>query len=143
MASHFNEPLFVISVAARLVKMHPQTLRKYEREGLIEPSRTQGNLRLYSDRDIERLRQVKYLVEELGLNLAGVQIVLDMTRRLRELRRFTNERRGPSDDADAGDAFGALSTELEAMLRSIGFIDEDQLAEARRRDNAHRGPTRV
>ncbi len=66
MASHFNEPLFVISVAARLVQMHPQTLRKYEREGLIAPSRTQGNLRLYSDQDIERLRQVKYLVEDLG-----------------------------------------------------------------------------
>ena len=64
MSSHFNEPLFVISVAARLVKMHPQTLRKYEREGLIAPSRTQGNLRLYSDQDIERLRQVKYLVED-------------------------------------------------------------------------------
>ena len=63
MSSHFNEPLFVISVAARLVKMHPQTLRKYEREGLIAPSRTQGNLRLYSDQDIERLRQVKYLVD--------------------------------------------------------------------------------
>ena len=79
MSSHFNEPLFVISVAARLVKMHPQTLRKYEREGLIAPSRTQGNLRLYSDQDIERLRQVKYLVEDRGLNLAGVQMVLEIT----------------------------------------------------------------
>jgi MerR family transcriptional regulator/heat shock protein HspR len=81
-----NEPVFVISVAARLVAMHPQTLRKYEREGLVEPSRTTGNLRLYSDRDIERLRQVKYLVEERGLNLAGVQIALEMTRSLIDLR---------------------------------------------------------
>src|SRR6476646_9054412 len=86
MAARFNEPLFVISVAARLVEMHPQTLRKYEKEGLIEPSRTSGNLRLYSDRDIERLRQVKYLVEECGLNLAGVQLALEMTNSMHELR---------------------------------------------------------
>src|ERR1700761_9374674 len=82
MPPRFNEPLFVISVAARLVEMHPQTLRKYEREGLIAPSRTQGNLRLYSDRDIEQLRQVKYLVEDRGLNLSGVQLALDLTRRI-------------------------------------------------------------
>src|SRR5690606_12231567 len=86
MAQRFSEPLFVISVAARLVEMHPQTLRKYEREGLIAPSRTSGNLRLYSDQDIERLRQVKYLVEERGMNLAGVQMALDLTRELHALR---------------------------------------------------------
>src|SRR5688572_19639287 len=88
MASHFNEPLFVISVAARLLAMHPQTLRKYEREGLIAPSRTTGNLRLYSGSDIERLRQVKYLVEQQNLNLAGVQLALELTRRLREARDY-------------------------------------------------------
>jgi MerR family transcriptional regulator, heat shock protein HspR len=130
MSSHFNEPLFVISVAARLVKMHPQTLRKYEREGLIAPSRTQGNLRLYSDRDIERLRQVKYLVEDRGLNLAGVQMVLDITRRLRELRKFTSERSATVDS----DAYLAMTAELDRMLRTLGFIDEDQISEARRRD---------
>lgn len=86
MATRFNQPLFVISVAARLVKMHPQTLRKYEREGLIIPSRTAGNLRLYSDQDIELLRQVKYLVEDRGLNLAGVQLALELTRRLQHLQ---------------------------------------------------------
>src|ERR671927_547570 len=86
MRTRLNEPVFVISVAARLLKMHPQTLRKYEREGLIAPSRTTGNLRLYSDQDIERLRQVKYLVEERGLNLAGVQLALELTHRLREVR---------------------------------------------------------
>ena len=130
MSSHFNEPLFVISVAARLVKMHPQTLRKYEREGLIAPSRTQGNLRLYSDRDIERLRQVKYLVEDRGLNLAGVQMVLDITRRLRELRKFTSERSATVD----ADSYLAMTAELDRMLRTLGFIDEDQIAESRRRD---------
>ena len=74
------EPVFIISVAARLLEMHPQTLRKYEREGLIAPSRTTGNLRLYSDEDLDRLRQVKFLVNERGLNLAGVQLILELTR---------------------------------------------------------------
>src|SRR5215218_479048 len=99
MAARFNEPLFVISVAARLVEMHPQTLRKYEREGLIAPSRTQGNLRLYSDRDIEQLRQVKYLVEDRGLNLAGVQLALELTQRLRLLRERAENRRLQSRNA--------------------------------------------
>ena len=111
MASHFNEPLFVISVAARLVEMHPQTLRKYEREGLIAPSRTQGNLRLYSDRDIEQLRQVKYLVEDRGLNLAGVQLALELTRRLREMRAFA---------ADAATASTAPSDGRRRIRRTQG-----------------------
>jgi MerR family transcriptional regulator/heat shock protein HspR len=86
------EPVFIISVAARLLEMHPQTLRKYEREGLVAPSRTAGNLRLYSDEDLERLRQVKYLVGERGLNLAGVQLALELTRALRLVRaRLTEE----------------------------------------------------
>ena len=139
MSGHFNEPLFVISVAARLVKMHPQTLRKYEREGLIAPSRTQGNLRLYSDRDIERLRQVKYLVEDRGLNLAGVQMVLDITRRIREVRKFTNDR---SASVDA-DAYLAMTAELDRMLRTLGFIDEDRVAEVRRRESLGSDTTRV
>jgi len=128
MQGRFNEPLFVISVAARLVEMHPQTLRKYEREGLIAPSRTQGNLRLYSDRDIERLRQVKYLVEDRGLNLAGVQLALGLTHRLRELR---------SSLADAASKPPDLCVELDRVLGMLGFIDEDRVAELRsRKDTA-------
>jgi MerR family transcriptional regulator/heat shock protein HspR len=141
MSSHFNEPLFVISVAARLVKLHPQTLRKYEREGLIAPSRTQGNLRLYSDQDIERLRQVKYLVEDRGLNLAGVQMVLEITRRLRDLRAFTTER-GTDQKSSDRDAYMAMTGELDRMLRSLGFIDEDAMTESRRRDNLAPEPSR-
>src|SRR5919206_2640808 len=81
-----NEPLYVISVAARLMELHPQTLRKYEREGFVSPSRTTGNLRLYSSEDLERLRQVKHLVEERGVNLAGVQLAMDLTERLKQVR---------------------------------------------------------
>ena len=81
-----SEPLYVISVASRLLRLHPQTLRKYEREGFVAPSRTSGNLRLYSTEDIERLRQVKHLVEERGINLAGVQLALGLTEEIRELQ---------------------------------------------------------
>jgi MerR family transcriptional regulator/heat shock protein HspR len=110
------EPVFIISVAARLLEMHPQTLRKYEREGLIAPSRTTGNLRLYSDEDLERLRQVKYLVGDLGLNLAGVQLVLDVTRRLRLL-----EARVSADAAESGDPeLTEIQSELATMIQLLG-----------------------
>lgn len=128
MAARFNEPLFVISVAARLVEMHPQTLRKYEKEGLIEPSRTSGNLRLYSDRDIERLRQVKYLVEQRGLNLAGVQLVLELTRKLRALRQDA-ARNGPQ--RRGADSYALLRDELDGVLRMLGFVEEPQREERR------------
>src|SRR5215467_12984190 len=71
--------LYVISVAARLVELHPTTLRKYERVGFLEPSRTPGRTRLYSREDIRRLRQIKTLVEEREMNLAGVQMALALT----------------------------------------------------------------
>ena len=131
MAARFNEPLFVISVAARLVEMHPQTLRKYEREGLIAPSRTQGNLRLYSDRDIEQLRQVKYLVEDRGLNLAGVQLALDLTRRLRILRERSEGMRQHSQETQSEGSFTAIRDELDSVLAMLGFIAEPPATDSR------------
>ncbi len=126
MTPRFSEPLFVISVAARLVEMHPQTLRKYEREGLIAPSRTTGNLRLYSDSDIERLRQVKYLVEERGLNLAGVQLALELTRQLQSIR----QRASASPPELTGDD---LANEFNEVLRMLGFVEESQVRSQRQR----------
>src|SRR3954451_17708269 len=110
------EPVFIISVAARLLEMHPQTLRKYEREGLIAPSRTSGNLRLYSDEDLERLRQVKYLVGERGLNLAGVQLALELTPRLRALQTWLAEAAESEDDP----ALSRLQNELNGLLSLLG-----------------------
>src|SRR5947207_15815888 len=80
-----SDALYVISVAARLVELHPTTLRKYERVGFLEPSRTAGRTRLYSHADIRRLRQIKRLVEEREMNLAGVQMALDLTELLSEI----------------------------------------------------------
>ena len=84
------EGVYIISVAARILEMHPQTLRKYERAGLVTPSRTGGMLRLYSEEDIARLRLIKHLVGDLGLNLAGVQLVLEAFNRLLAIRAQTS-----------------------------------------------------
>ncbi len=81
-----DKPLYVISVAAELVDMHPQTLRLYERKGLIEPSRSAGKTRLYSQRNIEQLREIRRLTQELGVNLAGVEEIIKLRARLGELQ---------------------------------------------------------
>ncbi len=80
-----TEPCYVISVAARILGMHAQTLRYYERVGMITPSRTQGNIRLYSESDIIRLRKVKQLMDDLGVNLAGAEVILIMREHLQEM----------------------------------------------------------
>jgi MerR family transcriptional regulator/heat shock protein HspR len=79
-----DSPRYMISIAAELVGMHPQTLRIYENKGLINPKRTRGNTRLYSDADLERLRLIQRLTTELGLNLAGVEVVLRLEDELRK-----------------------------------------------------------
>jgi MerR family transcriptional regulator/heat shock protein HspR len=82
-----DKPLYMISVAADLVGMHPQTLRIYESKGLIRPKRTSGNTRLYSEADLDRLRLIQQLTTELGLNLAGVEHVLRLQDELVRMRR--------------------------------------------------------
>jgi MerR family transcriptional regulator/heat shock protein HspR len=82
-----QEPCFVISIAARLVNVHQQTLRYYERLGLLEPGRSQGNIRLYSMRDIHRAQQIRRLIDELGVNLAGVEVILNMTDKIAEMEQ--------------------------------------------------------
>lgn len=86
-----REPCYVISIAARMIGVHAQTLRYYERAGIIEPSRSQGNQRLYSERDIARLQQIKTLVDDLGINLAGVEIILRLTKRINEMENQIEE----------------------------------------------------
>jgi MerR family transcriptional regulator, heat shock protein HspR len=80
-----DRPRYMISVAAELVGMHPQTLRQYEEKGLVRPQRTAGNTRLYSEADLERLRLIQQLTTQLGLNLAGVEAVLDLEEQLQRM----------------------------------------------------------
>ncbi len=82
-----EEPRYVISIAAQVLGVHPQTLRLYEREGLIEPRRSRGNIRLYSDRDLERIRVMQRLTSELGVNLAGAEVILHMRQLILDLHR--------------------------------------------------------
>lgn len=86
-----NDAVFVISVAARLVGMHANTLRKYESERLLRPARTDGNLRLYSPEDIARLRQIKTLSEDRGINVAGIRLALNVAQEVRRLRQEVAE----------------------------------------------------
>jgi MerR family transcriptional regulator/heat shock protein HspR len=74
----YDEPVYLISVVAKALNIHPQTLRQYEREGLISPSRTSGKMRLYSQRDIDRINMILRLTRDLGVNLAGVDIILQL-----------------------------------------------------------------
>lgn len=85
--SYENEPCYVISVAARMVGMHAQSLRNYERIGLIRPSRSSGRIRLYSQSDIERLRYIQRLIQDLGVNLAGVEVIINMNERMARMER--------------------------------------------------------
>ena len=81
-----DRPIYMISVAAELVGMHPQTLRIYEAKGLVRPKRTAGNTRLYSERDVERLRVIQRLTTELGLNLSGVELALKLEDQLQRMQ---------------------------------------------------------
>ena len=90
-----DEPIFIISVAARMLGVRTQTLRYYESIGLVEPARSKGNQRVYSQNDVERVRQIRNLMDDLGVNLAGVEVVMNLLERLRtseaEIQRLTAE----------------------------------------------------
>ena len=86
MMHSYDEPVYLISVVATMLDIHPQTLRQYEREGLVEPSRTQGRMRLYSQRDIDRMKLILRLTRQMGVNLAGVDIVLQLKEQIDQMQ---------------------------------------------------------
>ncbi len=108
------EGVYIISVAARILDMHPQTLRKYERLGLIRPGRTLGMLRLYSTDDIRKLRLIRHLSDEMGLNLSGVEFVLAAVQNLLTMQQRLAARLGP----EAGEA---VSEELDLLFHSLNL----------------------
>jgi len=110
------EELYFISMAARELGMHPQTLRKYERLGLIQPSRTIGSIRVYTRDEIERLRLIKHLVDEAGVNLAGVQRLLDVAEIVHRLRGLTADAR-----MDRAETRRRLARELEQLSQIVGL----------------------
>jgi len=89
----YDEPVYLISVVATMLDIHPQTLRQYEREGLVEPSRTQGRMRLYSQRDIDRMKLILRLTRQMGVNLAGVDIALQLKEQIDEMQKEIDQLR--------------------------------------------------
>jgi MerR family transcriptional regulator, heat shock protein HspR len=109
-----DEDVYFISMAARMLGMHPQTLRKYERLGLVQPSRTIGSMRLYSREELERLKAIKRLVEDAGINLAGVQRLLSIAEIVQRIRPLMRDEAMSARDARR------LSQELDELTRILG-----------------------
>ena len=112
----FEQNLYFISMAAEMLGMHPQTLRKYERLGLIRPTRTIGSMRLYSREEIERLRVIKHLVDELGINLAGVQRLLAVAEVMQRIRPLMDE-----SALSTGAGRRQLLNEMRRLNDAVGF----------------------
>jgi len=89
-----SDPVYSIRVAARLVGLHVQTLRYYERNGLVQPQRSRGNVRYYSDTDVERIQKIKSLIDELGVNLAGAEVIMRMSGRMAEMEQRIKDLEG-------------------------------------------------
>jgi DNA-binding transcriptional MerR regulator len=128
-----SDALYVISVAARLVELHPTTLRKYERVGFLEPSRTPGRTRLYSLEDIRRLRQIKHLVEEREMNLAGVQMALDLTALLSELSTVL------AQEDNMASLRSRVQSLFGAAFATLGALDQSHVHEFSIRQSSPRG----
>ena len=105
--------LYFISMAARLLDMHPQTLRKYERLGLVQPTRTVGSMRVYTQEELDRLRLIKYLVDDAGVNLAGVQRLLEIAEAVQRIRPLVKEGRP--------DARRRIAQEIERIGEMAGL----------------------
>src|SRR5499426_4437856 len=111
-----EQDFYFISVAARMLGMHPQTLRKYERLGLVQPSRTIGSMRLYSREELERLKVIKRLVDDAGINLAGVQRLLSIAEVVQRMRPMMRD-----ESLSPRDARRRIVQEIDALDRMLGF----------------------
>jgi|SRR6187455_103301 MerR family transcriptional regulator/heat shock protein HspR len=115
---------YLISVAAEMLRMHPQTLRKYERLGLVRPHRTTGSMRVYTQEELARLRMIKSLVEDAGINLAGVQRLLQISEVALRLRPLVSEQ--ADRPARARGRHADLERELSDLMRLLGLDPEDR-----------------
>ena len=116
-----KRPVYFISIVAEMVETHPQTLRMYERMGLVNPNRTRNNVRLYSESDVEQVRRIQHLTQELGVNLAGVEVIFDLLRemqRLREEMENASPENGTPKKTDAGYSCPKLRHNLHSKHRT-------------------------
>ncbi|QQF51575.1 heat shock protein transcriptional repressor HspR [Campylobacter fetus] len=104
----YDEPVYLISVVAKVLSIHPQTLRQYEREGLVEPSRTGGKMRLYSEKDLDRIKMILRLTRDLGVNLAGVDVILRLKTQIEEYENIIDELRLNLEKVNSSDTKRSL-----------------------------------
>ena len=116
-----SDPVYSIRVAARLVGLHVQTLRYYERNGMVQPQRSRGNVRYYSDADLERIQKIKSLIDELGVNLAGAEVIMRMSGRMAEMEQRIKDLEGALGRLTGARALGegsADGTETQRINRN-------------------------
>lgn len=114
----YNEPVYLISAVAQILEIHPQTLRQYEREGLIKPSRTNGKIRLYSQNDIDHIKYVLTLTRELGINLAGVDLILRLNKKIESLEEDVEKYRTKLRDVDR---FGVVPSSKALVIKKSSY----------------------
>jgi len=117
-SNSYIEPVYLISAVAQILNIHPQTLRQYEREGLIKPSRTNGKIRLYSQKDIDHIKTVLTLTRELGVNLAGVDIILKLNKKIEELEVDIENYKNRIRDIDD---FGVVPSSKALVIKKSSY----------------------
>lgn len=114
----YNEPVYLISAVAEILSIHPQTLRQYEREGLIKPSRSNGKIRLYSQKDIDHIKYVLTLTREMGINLAGVDLILQLNAKIESLEIEVDNYKNKMRDFDK---FGVVPTSKALVIKKSSY----------------------
>lgn len=121
----FDEPVYMISVVAKVLEIHPQTLRQYEREGLITPARSDGRIRLYSQRNIDEIKSILELTRELGVNIAGADIILKMRRQMMEMEEEIEELRSRLNSLNQNGSVPVSKQVVPIKTRNIIIIEEE------------------
>jgi len=121
----YDEPVYMISIVAKVLEIHPQTLRQYEREGLIQPARSDGRIRLYSQRNIDEIKTILQLTRELGVNIAGVDIILKLRKQIEVLEGELIETKERLRNANPEGCVPSSKQVVPAMTRSIIIIEEE------------------
>ncbi|MFA6788662.1 MAG: helix-turn-helix transcriptional regulator [Arcobacteraceae bacterium] len=118
MKSAYHEPVYLISAVAEILSIHPQTLRQYEREGLIKPSRTNGKIRLYSQKDIDNIKTVLTLTREMGINLAGVDLILQLNAKIEKLQHDVENYKNKIKDLNR---FGVVPSSKALVIKKSSY----------------------
>lgn len=118
MKSAYQEPVYLISAVAEILSIHPQTLRQYEREGLIKPSRTNGKIRLYSQKDIDNIKTVLTLTRDMGINLAGVDLILQLNAKIEKLQNDVENYKSKIKDLNR---FGVVPSSKALVIKKSSY----------------------